>query len=242
MIPKIINYCWFGKKPKSKLIEKCINSWKKYCPDYKIIEWNESNFDININNYVKEAYENENWAFVSDYARLWVVYNFGGIYLDTDVELIKQMDFLTLDEAFFCFQDDKYIATGLGFGAEKNNKVVKRMLDDYNDIHFVKKDGSLDITSCPIRNTKTIQNIFGKLKNEDEIIKLDNIVFYPKEYFCPLDYETKIMNITENTIAIHWFDASWLSKKVKIKKRIHAFIKRIIGVKQFEKIKRKLKK
>jgi len=155
-IPKVIHYCWFGGNEKSKLIKKCIDSWKKYCPDYEIKEWNESNFDIEINNYVKEAYEAKKWAFVSDYARLWIVYNYGGIYLDTDVELIKSLDNLLNYKAYFGSEDGKLINTGLGFGAIKDNEFVKKIKDDYEYIHFIKDDGTYDITPCPKRNTDSI--------------------------------------------------------------------------------------
>ena len=147
-IPKVIHYCWFGRNEKPNLFYKCFESWKKYCPDYEIIEWNEDNFDINMIPYVKEAYEAKKWAFVADYARLWIVYHYGGIYLDTDVELLRPLDNLLASEAFFGSEDEKSIATGLGFGARKGNNVVKCMLLDYSDQHFKNKDGTYDLTTC----------------------------------------------------------------------------------------------
>ena len=126
-IPKVIHYCWFGGNPKPKLVQKCIHSWKKYCPDYEIIEWNESNFDISsCPLYVRQAYDVKKWAFVSDYARLKIIHTCGGIYLDTDVELIKSLDSLLEYNAFFGFEDGKYVATGLGFGAVSDNCVNSR--------------------------------------------------------------------------------------------------------------------
>lgn len=225
-IPKIINYCWFGGNEKPEIVKKCINSWKKYCPSYKIVEWNENNFDITINSYVQEAYYKKRYAFVSDFARLWIVYNNGGIYLDTDVELIRNIDELTKYDAFFSSEDNININTGLGFGSKKKNEVLKLLMDDYDNIKFIKEDGSIDKTTCPIRNTKTIRKY---LKDEkvvfDKKIVYNNMCFLPKEYFCPLDYETKKMKKTNNTYAIHWFSGTWMTKTEKLKKLIKRMLR-----------------
>ena len=152
MIPKKIHYCWFGRNPKPKLAEKCIASWKKYCPDYEIIEWNEDNFDIDMNAYVKSAYEQKKYAFLTDYARLLIIYENGGVYFDTDVELIKPIDDLLENKSFFGFEDREHVNTGLGFGAEKENQIIKRMQKEY--------DGLLDkgdsFIGCPILNTNAL--------------------------------------------------------------------------------------
>lgn len=214
MIPKVIHYCWFGGNEKSKLIKKCIRSWKKYCPDYEIKEWNENNFNININDYVKEAYQEKKWAFVTDYARLWIVYNYGGIYLDTDVELIKSLNSLLDNKAFFGSEDNQYIATGLGFGAEKKNELVKKMMDEYENIHFIKEDGSYDLLPCPQRNTLSVKELL-LANNFDTIIKSEYGTIYPKEYFAPLDFYTRELKKTKNTYSIHWFDASWYDTEQK---------------------------
>ena len=233
-IPKIIHYCWFGENPKSKLIKKCIKSWKKYCPDYEIIEWNESNFDININDYVKEAYQEKKWAFVTDYARLWVIYNYGGIYLDTDVELIRSLDGLLNDKSFFGSEDNQHIATGLGFGAEKENFIVKKMMDDYKDIHFIQDDGTFDLLPCPQRNTISVKELF---KNEvfDHVTQCVYGIVYPKEYFSPLDFHTREMNKTKNTYSIHWFAKSWMDKKSIIRSKLTQPLHRIFGTDFFRK-------
>lgn len=136
MIPKVIHYCWFGGSPKSDLIKKCIDSWHEFCPDYQIIEWNETNFDVNCNSYVKAAYEDKKWAFVSDYARLFVVYNNGGIYLDTDVLLHNSIDELLEHECWLASDDVRYIATGLGFGAEKYNWLINKVMNAYEDYTY----------------------------------------------------------------------------------------------------------
>lgn len=209
MIPKVIHYCWFGSSPKSDLIQMCIESWKKYCPDYEIIEWNEENFDINSNAYVKEAYEAKKWAFVSDYVRLWVIYHYGGIYLDTDVELLKSMDSFRKDEAFFAFENDTYIATGLGFGAEQGHPVIKVLLDDYSNVHFRTESGFYDETPCPVRNTNVLLKL--GLQPDNTYQTVSGAVVYPKEYFCPKNGEGGELFLTEKTVAIHHYNASWYS-------------------------------
>ena len=212
MIPKIIHYCWFGKNPKPELMKRCISSWKKYCPDYEIVEWNEDNFDVSLNQYAKEAYDAKKWAFVTDYARLWIVYTCGGIYLDTDVELIKSLDDLIDREAFFGFEDDNSISTGLGFGAVKGNKFVECMLRDYDEIHFLNSDGTFDMLPCPIRNTNAVAHYLPEQFDGSKIIELSNATIYPAEFFSPLSADGSTMKKTKNTHSIHWYSATWLSK------------------------------
>lgn len=211
MVPKVIHYCWFGRNPKPELMQRCIKSWRKCCPDYEIVEWNEDNFDISQNNYAREAYEEKKWAFVTDYARLWIIYNHGGVYLDTDVELIKPLDSLLASPAFFGLEDSGYIATGLGFGAEKGNEVVFAMLKDYDGIHFRLADGSLDKLPCPVRNTKAIKGLLNNGLHVNEITKAKSAWIYPPEYFCPLSADGANMRKTPNTYSIHWFSATWLT-------------------------------
>ena len=221
MIPKKIHYCWFGGNPLPEMAQKCIESWRKYCPDYEIIEWNEDNFDISCNDYVKEAYEAKKWAFVTDYARLKVIYENGGIYFDTDVEVIRPIDSLLYGvDAFFAMESPGVIATGLGFGAKKGNSIVKALMDDYNDIHFLLEDGSYDLMSCPKRN----EDVFASLGfvHTDELQKIGNAVFYPHDYFCPKSWETGYkINLTPNTACIHHFNASWYNDTEK--KRLEEF-------------------
>ena len=216
MIPKVIHYCWFGKNPKPELMQKCMASWKKYCPDYEIIEWNEVNFDINQNDYIKEAYEEKKWAFVTDYARLWIIFHFGGIYLDTDVQVIQSFDDLLESQAFFGFENDAHINTGLGFGAEKGNTVVEAMLNDYSGIHFRLPDGSLDKLPCPVRNTKAISQHLSRRANPKNVLLTEYATFYPPEYFCPLSADGITMKRTKRTHSIHWFSATWLSEDEQI--------------------------
>lgn len=216
MIPKKIHYCWFGGNPLPELAKKCIASWKKFCPDYEIIEWNEKNFDIDCCPYVREAYQAKKWAFVSDYARLDIVYKYGGIYLDTDVELIRNLDELLKYECFLGTEKLGIINTGLAFGAESKNKCIGLMLKEYNDLHFKIDENLYDLTPCPKRNTAPFLNL-GFIK-DNRIQKIEEAIIYPPEYFCPMDYETGELAIKENTISIHHFNASW---KPEEEKKLH---------------------
>lgn len=229
-IPKVIHYCWFGNGKMPALSEKCIKSWKKYCPEYEIVCWNEDNFDISQNKYAKEAYEAKKWAFVSDYVRLKVLYDEGGIYLDTDVELIKPVDKLIEENGYMGFDDCGIISTGLGFACEKGNELVGALLRDYDDISFILPDGTYDLTPCPDRNTKTIEKLGMDLSNKNQVFM--GIHMLPEDYLCPMKYYTGRKKITKNTYSIHHFCASWTSSTSKRT----TFVKRIIGVKLYEKL------
>jgi len=210
MIPKTIHYCWFGRNPKPKLAEKCIKSWKKYCPDYEIIEWNEDNYDVTKIPYMKEAYEAKKWGFVPDYARLDIIYQYGGIYLDTDVELIKPIDDLLKYKGFAGFERGKYVALGLGFGAEAGCQALKSLMDAYQEEHFQNSDGTLNLIPAPVRDT----DVFAKkgLVLNDSLQTIDGMTVFPTEYFCPLagGYE---MKKTKNTFSVHWYSGSWLPEQ-----------------------------
>ena len=173
-IPKKIHYCWFGRNPLPESAKKCIESWKKYCPEYEIIEWNEDNFDLTENRYAREAYEQKKWAFVSDYARLKIVYEQGGIYMDVDVELIKPLDELTELDGYMGFEKEidgqMWIATGLGFGARAGHPIIGALLKDYEDIPFIKEDGRLDTESCPGRNTRTLRTFGLRLATKIKLV------------------------------------------------------------------------
>lgn len=256
MIPKTIHYCWFGGNPKPKLVEKCIKSWKKYCPDYEIIEWNESNFDVNCCDYVKEAYEAKKWAFVSDFARLKIVYDNGGIYLDTDVELIRSLDKFLQYDSFFGFEDSEYINTGLGFGSIKNNPVLEVMINDYITLHFLKPNGTYNIVPCPKTNTKSLEKIGLVRNNTFQII--NNNAFFPSDFFNPIDFKTMKKKVTKNTVSIHWFNASWHTeeekKELKLAAKYHRkqkfynrvihppimLVKNILGDELYQKIRSKV--
>lgn len=216
-IPKTIHYCWFGRNPMPKLAKKCIKSWKKYCPDYEIIQWNEDNFDISSAPlYVRQAYEAKKWAFVTDYVRLWVVYEHGGIYMDTDVELVKRLDPLLFHQAYFGFEDGQYIATGLGFGAVKGHPLVREIMDDYENIPFLISEGT--VVACPRINTA----VFLKhgLIQEDRMQTIDNnVLILPTEYLCPKSVIDGIVRQTPNTYSIHHYDSSWFTKEAQLEKQ-----------------------
>ena len=229
-IPKVIYYCWFGNGKMPHLAEKCIESWKKYCPQYKIVCINEENFDINQNKYVKEAYDAGKWAFVSDFARLKALYDNGGVYFDTDVELIKPIDKLIEEKGFMGFDDNGFISTGLGFACEKGNKLVGALLADYEGISFVLPDGTYDLTPCPDRNTKLMQRLGMDISVQNQVFM--GIQMLPEDYLCPMKYYTGKKIITKNTYSIHHFCASWISPTAKRT----LFLKRIIGVKLYDKL------
>lgn len=255
-IPKIIHYCWFGHNPKPELAQRCIASWKKFCPEYEIREWNESNISISeCPAYVQNAYREGLWAFVSDYVRLKVVYEHGGIYLDTDVELIKSPDKLLENEAFFGFEDGIHIATGLGFGAVAQLPILKELMDDYWQISFYNEDGTIHYITCPKINTHVFVN-HGLLQNNKKQMLEDSVLILPTDYLCPVDYHTDRLKITRNTVAIHWFSKSWMTnaskeehkKRAKKEKRdywLHLpnrLLQRLLGDKWYAKIKTLLKR
>ena len=216
MIPKIIHYCWFGGNPLPESVLKCIDSWKKYCPDYEIKQWNEENYDYKKHAYTLEAYEAEKWAFVSDFARLDIIYNEGGIYLDTDVELIKSLDSLLDNECFLAIEQPSHlIATGLGFGAEKGNDAIKEMLDEYSGVHFKLSKGIYNTTiPCPAKNTAPFYK-YGFNLEIDKPTLLGKATVYPCEYFCPFERKINELTITENTYSIHHYDSSWIPSDEK---------------------------
>lgn len=231
MIPKKIHYCWFGGKPLPDDAVTCIKSWKRYCPDYEIIEWNEKNFGVEENEYAKEAYEAKKWAFVSDYARLKIIYDNGGIYLDIDVEVIRPLDALTADgTGFIGFQNAMEIATGLGFAAEAENVCIKEMLAVYKNRHFRNRNGEYDLTPCPVVNTVALKNCGLKtgIKASRNIQVLDGMKVLPISYLNPLNSETTRTVITKQTFTIHHYAASWNTEKQKrirkLKKIIPGFV------------------
>lgn len=227
MIPKKIHYCWFGGKELPQDVKKYIETWKTYCPDYEIIEWNESNFDVNQNQYCKEAYEVKKWAFVSDYVRLKVLYDNGGIYMDTDVEVCKSFDDLLKLDFFACYENDK-ISIGT-FGSNQNNNYIKLLLDDYNNRHFIIEDERYDYTTNLTRITQiTFQYYSLKKMHGYDLIKHNHIIF-PSDYFIAKDIFTGKILKTQNTYAIHHYNGSWQSKEQKVKMKIRRLLTKIFG-------------
>lgn len=226
-IPKIIHYCWFGENRKPEIVQKCINSWKRNLSEYQIIEWNEENFDINYNSFVKEAYRSGKFAFVSDYVRVYVLYHYGGIYLDTDVEVFKPFDDLLHHDSFWGFEQENYIATST-IGAAKGNKLIKQFLDSYQRKDFLKKDGSYDDLTNVAIVTKMLEKL--GLKKNGQFQEIADIgVFYPQTYFSPYDYINCRKFITENTYAMHHFYKSWLPLKARFKSNIKSTVAKVIG-------------
>lgn len=232
MIPKIIHYCWFGRGEKPRLIKKCIDSWVKYCPDYKIIEWNEDNFDIKTTEYTRFCYENKQFAFLSDYVRLYVVEKMGGIYFDTDVELVRRPDSLLTFKAYFGFESDRFVNTGIGFGSEPHHPVLIEMLEEYNnrkDIvykeDFVKNH---KMTGSPTMNTKPLVRL-GLIRN-GELQCINSAAILPVDFLCPLNDITGEMRKTGNTVSIHWYYKSANKKGARLRSSITRPIHRIINI------------
>lgn len=222
MIPKIIHYCWFGGKPLPKSAQKCIRSWERILPDYEIKRWDESSFDVNAIPYIKEAYSVEKYAFVSDYARFWILYHHGGVYFDTDVEVLKPLDDIIQKGNFLGVeqQDENIItvAPGLGLGVEKNNPLLKELMEIYQNSHFILEDGTLCLKNIVEITTEFLLD--KGLKNTTEIQQCYGFTIYPKEFFCPIDYQTRELRVTENTRTIHHYAESWVPKSTRLKNSI----------------------
>ncbi len=216
-IPKIIHYCWVGGNPKPQSVLYCIESWKRCCPDYEIREWNETNYDFTKNEYMRQAYEAKKWGFVPDYARLDIVYEHGGIYLDTDVEMVRSFDELLKNEAFFGFEDtgdgEFFVSCGLGFGAKKENKVIKQLRDYYDTEYFIGTDGLPNLKPAPRHNIQVFERLGVKMDNTKQ--NVNGNIFYPADYFCPKVFKTGKLSITKNTYSIHHFSASWMEEAVR---------------------------
>lgn len=224
MIPKVIHYCWFGRNPLPKLAIKCIESWKKYMPDYEIKEWNEDNFNVNLIPYTQQAYAAKKYAYVSDYARLWILYHYGGIYLDTDVEVLKSLTPIIergpylgcenqIDESHARLQ----VNSGLGMASDKNNPLVKNMMELYHGKEFVLKENNSVVTIVSI-----ISDMLYKrgLKSINEIQLVDSFYIYPAEYFASRRIAEYTIPRTDNSYSIHHYMGSWESPYIKLKNNI----------------------
>jgi hypothetical protein len=206
MIPKKIHYCWFGRGELSAKAQTCIASWKKYCPDFEIKEWNEDNFDIHRNAYTEMCYVNRKFAFLSDYARLVIIADEGGIYFDVDVEVVRPLDPLLKHPAFLGFETEEYVNTGMGFGAEAQNPAVLSMLSAYDTL----LDGEHGTVGCPILNTQGLDEQ-GLVRN-GTYQDLGTAVVYPPTYFNPYEDATGRLRTTKDTYSIHWYAKSWMSR------------------------------
>ena len=243
MIPKKIHYCWFGRNPLPESALKCIASWRKFLPDYEIIEWNEDNFDINSIPYTAQAYAAKKYAFVSDYARFKILYEHGGLYFDTDVEVIKPFEDILARGPFMGFEVNPNsnrpfgaVAAGLGIGAEKGMGLYEAVLDYYSNLNFLQPDGSYNISDAVVNITTRELVKFG-LTDKPGIQSVADITIYPMDYFNPLDDATGRLNKTENTHSIHWFTKTWLDVS-PLRQKISRLIHRCFGVDFFSKIRR----
>lgn len=227
-IPKVIHYCWFGGNPLPELAQKCIASWRKYLPDYEIKEWNEQNFDVYQAPYVAEAYRLKQYAHVSDYARFWILCHYGGIYFDTDVEVIRPLDDIIARGPFMGFEcqegtphDNPHgnMAAGLGMGVPKGHPFIEHMTYYYNHHHYMRWNGK-NTGNVTLQVTQFL-DFDHKVVLEDGIVHVSDVYIYPTDYFCPLNYYTGEMNITENTRTIHHYMASWTKKQNRLQSLLY---------------------
>lgn len=213
MIPRIIHYCWFGRGPIPEMAQKCIASWHKYMPDYEYKLWNEDNFDIHCNPYVQEAYESRKFAFVTDYVRLYALYYEGGIYMDTDVEVLKPYDDLLSLTGFTGYEGSKYLPPVTGtIASEAGNEWVKEQLDAYDGIHFLLPDGSMDLTTNTVRISRIMKQ--GGFIQDGKKKEYKGMHIFPVEFFCPRQTTGEIL-ITKDTYCDHHFLGSWSGGKKK---------------------------
>jgi hypothetical protein len=242
MIPKTIHYCWFGGKPLPESALRCIESWRKHLPGYQIRQWNESNFNVREIPYTSQAYDAGKYAFVSDYARFKILHTHGGLYFDTDVELISPIDDIIADGPFMGFENDATEAVpgvnpGLGLGAEPQMPFYDRILRAYASRSFTMPDGSLNLTTVVTYTTEELDA--RGLRRSPGIQRVDGITLYPAEYFNPLDDNTGRLVKTANTRSIHWYSKTWHTRRPWVHKisriyhriagpRISAFIRKIL--------------
>lgn len=235
MIPKIIHYCWFGKKDLSPLASKCIDSWKAFLPDYEIMRWDETTFNVDSFLYTKQAYKEKKFAYVSDVVRLYALSRFGGIYMDTDVEVIRPFDELLKNKSFTGFEDNITITTAT-IGCSPKSKWIQDLLDSYIDKSFYDDDDNPVLIPNPNLFTDYLVSK-GLVNNNTFQIVEDYISIYPSIFFSPKSHETGIINIAPDTHSIHHFSGSWLSKRRKILNRIKYFLVSITGESFFKKLK-----
>lgn len=232
VVPKIIHYCWFGGKPKPKSVLRCIVSWRKYCPDYDIKEWNEQNFDVNALPYTHDAYQAGKYAFVSDVARFWILYHEGGVYFDTDVEVIKPIDDLVEQGPFMGWEKadalgNVHVAPGLGLAAPAGSPLYREILDGFAKLNYYLEDGQWN----PYTMIPLVTDILKEkgLRIDGSLQTVEGLTIYPADYLCPMDSLTGKISITNNTYTIHHYTMSWLPKttqcRVHLMRQIRKFVK-----------------
>ena len=243
MIPQIIHYCWFGRNPLTPLAQKCIASWRKFFPDYEIREWNEDNFDVNCIPYTAEAYKAGKYAFVSDYARFWVLYREGGVYFDTDVEVIRPMEDILERGPFMGFEllgKNMAVAPGLGLAAEPGMTLYKTILDRYENLPFLLPDGSIN----PCMMIPMVTDLLAKegLQGDGSVEHLAGIDIYPPDWFNPFDDALGKLRKTDNTRTIHWYAKSWMPAENVWKTRLKRVLRRVLGKERLMRLGQILKK
>ena len=244
MIPKIIHYCWFGGKPLTPLAQKCITSWQRVMPDYEIKRWDENNYDFQKNKFMANAYKQKKWGFVPDYARLDIIYNYGGIYFDTDVEALKPFDEFLKYPAFCGFESKHFINFGHGFGAEKNNKVIKELMQPYENMDFKISDKIIKqvalytkisveewskngLIISPFLQTYNLTNKYGLIQNNKRQ-SLAGIEVFPSSYFAPKN-NVNLPIKTDTAYSVHWYAASWLPWYHRTYLKIKVILHKILG-------------
>lgn len=243
MIPKVIHYCWFGRNPLPASAQKCIASWRKFLPDYEIREWNEDNFDVNIIPYTAQAYQARKWAFVSDYARMWILYHHGGLYFDTDVEVIAPMDDIIRRGPFMGIEVPgapgqlPKVNPGLGLGVEPGHPIYRALLDHYANQQFLDADGNILGGTVVTHNTQVLAE--HGLQPTNDLQQVDGIWIYPIDYFNPLDDATGRLNKTANTRSIHWYSKTWVSNYGPVRLWVTRWIHRLFGVNSLAWLKRR---
>lgn len=240
MIPRIIHYCWFGCGEKPAFAKKCIASWRKFCPDFEIREWNEDNCDYLSIPFMAEAYAAKKYAFVSDVMRLIVLEQYGGVYFDTDVEVIRDIMPLLDDDGFIGFENDQYVNSGQGIAAVPHHPVIQAMIDEYKKLHFTNPDGTMNTVGCPHLNSDVMER-FGLVRNGREQM-VAGIHVYPADYFNPLDSVTGKLTKTENTYSIHWYSMSWLPKSVRYRSIVTRYVRRLFGQESLNRLKKKVQR
>ena len=234
-IPKRIQYIWFGKGPKSELIQKCMDNTQSVLNDWEVTVWDEECYDVYSCNYMREAYEHKKYAFASDYARFDILFQHGGVYLDTDVELLRPIpDELLLDEGFTGVESNNKIAPGLIFACEAGNPIVGEILEMYREEHFIDPNGNMN-TKTVVDRVMEIFNRHGFIRNGEEQV-LDGFHIYPADYFCAFDFVTNAFEITENTISIHHYTATWISNKSRMKFKVQNMLRKCLGINRYKKI------
>lgn len=240
VIPKVIHYCWFGGAELSPLARECIASWEKYLPDYEIRLWNEENFDINSNKFAREAYAAKRWAFVSDYVRAYVLYEYGGIYMDTDVEVLQNLDRFLVHPAFAGFENSTLISTGI-IGTRSKHWWIGELLEYYKNRSFYRENGKADIKPNTFLLTGLAKQ-HGFAEGNRYQVLVDDVHVYPSEYFCPKSPRNHQIVLTPNSYAIHHFEGSWLPLNRRVKKHLRLFMMALVGRERYDRFSAFLKR